>query len=250
MALISGTTDYQGFAHRDVVIEAVFEDLALKQRMVSEVEQYGGPQTIFASNTSSLPIGDIAAHASRPGQVIGLHFFSPVEKMPLVEVIPHKGTDPQTIATVVQLAKRQGKTPIVVADKAGFYVNRILAPYINEAMRLLVEGEPIEVIDNALVKFGFPVGPIQLLDEVGIDTGTKIIPVLEGAFGERFSPPANIIHAILKDDRKGRKNNRGFIFMRQKGVKAKNGPTRQSIRCSASAARSRGFPRSRWRSAV
>lgn len=141
--------------------------------------------------------------------------------MPLVEVIPHKGTDPQTIATVVQLAKRQGKTPIVVADKAGFYVNRILAPYINEAMRLLVEGEPIEVIDNALVKFGFPVGPIQLLDEVGIDTGTKIIPVLEGAFGERFSPPANIIDAILKDDRKGRKIIVVSIFMRQKGVKAK-----------------------------
>ncbi len=141
--------------------------------------------------------------------------------MPLVEVIPHKGTDPQTIATVVQLAKRQGKTPIVVADKAGFYVNRILAPYINEAMRLLVEGEPIEVIDNALVKFGFPVGPIQLLDEVGIDTGTKIIPVLESAFGERFSPPANIIDAILKDDRKGRKNNRGFYLYETKGRKAK-----------------------------
>ncbi len=109
MMLISGATDYQGFAHRDVVIEAVFEDLALKQRMVSEVEQYCGPQTIFASNTSSLPIGDIAAQARRPGRVIGLHFFSPVEKMPLVEVIPHKGTDPQAIATVVQLAKRQGK---------------------------------------------------------------------------------------------------------------------------------------------
>lgn len=151
---------------------------------------------------------------------------------------------------MVQLAKRQGKTPIVVADKAGFYVNRILAPYINEAMRLLVEGEPIEVIDNALVKFGFPVGPIQLLDEVGIDTGTKIIPVLESAFGERFSPPANIIDAILKDDRKGRKNNRGFYLYETKGVKAKNGPTRQSIRCSASAARSRGSTRSRWRSAV
>ncbi|HBX9981541.1 TPA: fatty acid oxidation complex subunit alpha FadJ [Klebsiella variicola] len=224
MTMISGATDYQGFAHRDVVIEAVFEDLTLKQRMVNEVEQYCGPQTIFASNTSSLPIGDIAAQARRPGRVIGLHFFSPVEKMPLVEVIPHKGTDPQAIATVVQLAKRQGKTPIVVADKAGFYVNRILAPYINEAMRLLVEGEPVEEIDKALVKFGFPVGPIQLLDEVGIDTGTKIIPVLESAFGERFSPPANIIDAILKDDRKGRKNNRGFYLYETKGRKSKKRP--------------------------
>ncbi|HAT1610755.1 TPA: fatty acid oxidation complex subunit alpha FadJ [Raoultella planticola] len=224
LALISGTTDYQGFAHRDVVIEAVFEDLALKQRMVAEIEAHCSPQTIFASNTSSLPIGDIAAQAARPGQVIGLHFFSPVEKMPLVEVIPHQHTDPQTIATVVKLAKMQGKTPIVVADKAGFYVNRILAPYINEAMRLLVEGEPIDHIDKSLVKFGFPVGPIQLLDEVGIDTGTKILPVLEAAWGERFSPPANIIDAILNDDRKGRKNSRGFYLYETKGRTSKKRP--------------------------
>ena len=224
LTLISGTTDYQGFAHRDVVIEAVFEDLALKQRMVAEIEAHCSPQTIFASNTSSLPISDIAAQASRPGQVIGLHFFSPVEKMPLVEVIPHQHTDSQTIATVVKLAKMQGKTPIVVADKAGFYVNRILAPYINEAMRLLVEGEPLDHIDKSLVKFGFPVGPIQLLDEVGIDTGTKILPVLEAAWGERFSPPANIIDAILNDDRKGRKNSRGFYLYETKGRTSKKRP--------------------------
>jgi len=221
LALISGTTDYRGFQHRDVVIEAVFESLELKQQMVAEVEQFCAPHTIFASNTSSLPIGDIAAHAARPEQVIGLHFFSPVEKMPLVEVIPHAGTSPQTVATVVKLAKKLGKTPVVVADKAGFYVNRILAPYINEAMRLLSEGEKIEHVDNALVKFGFPVGPIQLLDEVGIDTGTKIIPVLEASYGERFSPPANIVSAILNDDRKGRKNGRGFYLYAAKGRKSK-----------------------------
>ena len=221
LSMISGTTDYSGFSHRDIVIEAVFEDLALKQKMVAEVEANCAPHTIFASNTSSLPIGDIAAEAARPEQVIGLHFFSPVEKMPLVEVIPHVATSPQTVATVVKLAKMQGKTPIVVADKAGFYVNRILAPYINEAMRLLTEGEKIEHVDEALVKFGFPVGPIQLLDEVGIDTGTKIIPVLEAAYGDRFSPPANIVSAILKDDRKGRKNQRGFYLYAAKGRKSK-----------------------------
>ncbi|WP_368893303.1 fatty acid oxidation complex subunit alpha FadJ [Kluyvera ascorbata] len=221
LALISGGTDYRGFAHRDLVIEAVFEDLALKQKMVGEVEQYCAPHTIFASNTSSLPIGDIAAFARRPEQVIGLHFFSPVEKMPLVEVIPHAGTSGQTIATTVKLAKKQGKTPIVVADKAGFYVNRILAPYIAEAMRMLVEGESVENIDNALVKFGFPVGPIQLLDEVGIDTGTKILPILETAYGERFSAPASLIQAILNDDRKGRKNGRGFYLYGKKGRKSK-----------------------------
>ncbi len=110
MAMISGTTDYSGFAQRDLVIEAVFEDLALKQQMVAEVEANCAPHTIFASNTSSLPIGDIAAKAPRPEQVIGLHFFSPVEKMPLVEVIPHAGTSEETIATTVALAKKQGKT--------------------------------------------------------------------------------------------------------------------------------------------
>ena len=224
LALISGTTDYRGFSHRDVVIEAVFEDLSLKQQMVADVEAHFASHTIFASNTSSLPIGDIAAQAQRPAQVIGLHFFSPVEKMPLVEVIPHAGTSETTIATTVKLAKQLGKTPIVVADKAGFYVNRILAPYINEAMRLLTEGESIEQIDGALTQFGFPVGPIQLLDEVGIDTGTKIIPVLESAYGDRFSAPANIINAILNDDRKGRKNGRGFYLYGAKGRKSKKQP--------------------------
>lgn len=221
LALISGSTDYRGFSHRDLVIEAVFEDLSLKQRMVEEVEQNCAPHTIFASNTSSLPIGDIAAKALRPEQVIGMHFFSPVEKMPLVEIIPHAATSEKTIATTVKLAKKQGKTPIVVSDKAGFYVNRILAPYINEAIRLLTEGERVEHIDAALVKFGFPVGPIQLLDEVGIDTGTKIIPVLETAYGERFSAPANVVASILNDDRKGRKNGRGFYLYGAKGRKSK-----------------------------
>lgn len=221
LALISGSVDYRGFAHRDLVIEAVFEDLPLKQQMVAEVEQNCASHTIFASNTSSLPIGDIAANAARPEQVIGLHFFSPVEKMPLVEVIPHAGTSGQTVATTVKLAKKQGKTPIVVRDRAGFYVNRILAPYINEAIRMLTEGERVEQIDSALVKFGFPVGPIQLLDEVGIDTGTKIIPILEAAYGERFSAPANVVTSILNDDRKGRKNGRGFYLYGAKGRKSK-----------------------------
>ncbi|WP_437613783.1 fatty acid oxidation complex subunit alpha FadJ [Erwinia sp. V71] len=208
-SLISGDTEWRGFARRDVIIEAVFEDLPLKQKMVADVEQHAAEHTIFASNTSSLPIAAIAAQAQRPEQVIGLHYFSPVDKMPLVEVIPHASTSAQTIATTVALAKQQGKTAIVVADRAGFYVNRILAPYINEALRCLLEGEPVEVIDNALVEFGFPVGPVQLLDEVGIDVGSKIMPVLQQAYGERFAPPA-ALDAVLQDDRKGRKNARGF----------------------------------------
>ena len=209
MARITGGIDYQGFSQRDVVIEAVFEDLALKQQMVSEVEAHCQPHTLFASNTSSLPIEAIAAGAQRPENVIGLHYFSPVEKMPLVEVIPHLNTSTATLVTIVALARSQGKTPIVVADKPGFYVNRILTPYINEAMRCLLEGEPIDHIDRALVKFGFPVGPIQLLDEVGIDVGSKISPILYQAYGERFAAPA-AFDAVLKDGRKGRKNSKGF----------------------------------------
>ncbi|MGA7585392.1 MAG: fatty acid oxidation complex subunit alpha FadJ [Rouxiella badensis] len=219
MMLISGTTDYSGFSQVDLVIEAVFEDLELKQKMIHEVEENASPQTIFASNTSSLPIHKIAEGAARPEQVIGLHYFSPVDKMPLVEVIPHAQTSPQTIATTVSFARKQGKTAIVVGDSAGFYVNRILAPYMNEAARCLLEGESIEHIDNSLVNFGFPVGPLQLLDEVGIDVGTKIIPVLESAFGDRFAAPGGL-EAVLEDGRKGRKNSWGFYLYPQKGQKS------------------------------
>lgn len=211
MARISGSTDYQGFTQRDIVIEAVFEDLDLKRQMVADVEANCQPQTIFASNTSSIPIAEIAATARRPENIIGLHYFSPVEKMPLVEVIPHATTSPETLASTVMLARKQGKTPIVVADKPGFYVNRILTPYINEAMRCVVEGEPIDHIDRALVKAGFPVGPVQLLDEVGIDVGSKISPGLQQAYGERFAAPF-ALDAVIKDGRKGRKNGRGFYL--------------------------------------
>lgn len=219
MQLLSGTLDYSGFSHLDIVIEAVFEDLALKQRMVADVEQYAAPRTVFASNTSSLPIHQIAHGARHPEKVIGLHYFSPVDKMPLVEIIPHAGTSEQTIATTVALAQRQGKTAIVVADRAGFYVNRILAPYMSEAARCLLEGEPVETVDRALVKFGFPVGPFALLDEVGIDVGTKILPVLVKELGDRFAAP-EAFERLLQDDRKGRKNGRGF-YLYGKGKRGK-----------------------------
>jgi 3-hydroxyacyl-CoA dehydrogenase/enoyl-CoA hydratase/3-hydroxybutyryl-CoA epimerase len=209
LALLTGTVDYSGFADVDLVIEAVFEDLALKQAMLKDVEEHCAGHTIFASNTSSIPISQIAANAQRPEQVIGLHYFSPVDKMPLAEVIAHQSTSDLTISTTVELAKKQGKTPIVVKDGAGFYVNRILAPYMNEAAEILLSAEPIEHIDKALVKFGFPVGPVKLLDEVGIDVGTKIGPILEAQFGARFASNPQFAK-VLADDRKGKKNSRGF----------------------------------------
>ncbi|MCP4989658.1 MAG: fatty acid oxidation complex subunit alpha FadJ [Colwellia sp.] len=209
LAMITGSVEYTGFKALDIVVEAVFEDLSLKQNMVAEVEANCHDKTIFASNTSSLPIGSIAAKAKRPENVIGLHYFSPVDKMPLVEIIPHDKTSDQTISTTVAFAKKQGKTPIVVKDKAGFYVNRILAPYMNEAAILLLDGEPVDKIDQALVKFGFPVGPMQLLDEVGIDVGAKIGPILQANLGERFAAPA-AFDKLLADGRLGKKANKGF----------------------------------------
>ncbi|EJN6827011.1 fatty acid oxidation complex subunit alpha FadJ [Vibrio cidicii] len=215
MLQLSGGTDFTSFNHLDVVIEAVFEDLALKQQMVADIEANAKAETIFATNTSSLPIHKIAEKAARPENIVGLHYFSPVEKMPLVEVIPHETTSQETIATVVALAKKQGKTPIVVKDKAGFYVNRILAPYMNEAAHILLANEPIDTVDSALLDFGFPVGPITLLDEVGVDIGAKIIPILVNELGERFRGP-DVFDTLLNDGRKGRKSGKGFYTYKGK----------------------------------
>ena len=223
MSLLSGTLDYQATQAVTFVVEAVFEDLSLKQQMVAEVEAHCAETCIFASNTSSLPIRDIAAKALRPEQVVGLHYFSPADKMPLVEVIGHKFTSAQTLTRAIQLARAQGKTPIVVKDEAGFYVNRILALYLNEAARLLLQGEPIEHIDEALVTFGFPVGPLKLLDEIGLDVGAKIAPILTEHLGSRFTPPP-VLALLIGDGRKGKKNRRGFyrytrhFFQRQPRV--------------------------------
>lgn len=218
MGQIRGGTDYLGFEQTQVVIEAVFEDLALKQSMVKEVEVLSDKDIIFASNTSSLPIHQIAEGASKPENVVGLHYFSPAEKMPLVEVIPHATTSDETVATVVALARKQGKTPIVVKDSAGFYVNRILAPYMNEAAHVLMAEQEIEHIDNALLNFGFPVGPITLLDEVGVDIGAKIMPILVKELGERFQGP-DLFDTLLNDGRKGRKVGKGFYTYKGKDKK-------------------------------
>ncbi|EGR0098336.1 fatty acid oxidation complex subunit alpha FadJ [Vibrio vulnificus] len=215
MLQLSGGTDFTSFNRTDVVIEAVFEDLSLKQQMVADIEANAKSETIFATNTSSLPIHKIAEKAQRPENIVGLHYFSPVEKMPLVEVIPHESTSEETIATVVALAKKQGKTPIVVKDQAGFYVNRILAPYMNESAHILLANEPIDKIDTALLDFGFPVGPITLLDEVGVDIGAKIMPILVAELGARFKGP-DVFDVLLNDGRKGRKSGKGFYTYKGK----------------------------------
>src|SRR5207245_2153717 len=151
-----------------LVIEAVFEDLTVKHQVLREIEERAKPSAIFASNTSSIPIGKIASVARRPENVVGMHYFSPVHKMPLLEVIRTDKTAATVVATAVAIGKKQGKTVIVVGDGPGFYTTRVLAPYLNEACWLLTEGVSVDAVDKALVDWGWPVGPLTLLDEVGI----------------------------------------------------------------------------------
>jgi 3-hydroxyacyl-CoA dehydrogenase/enoyl-CoA hydratase/3-hydroxybutyryl-CoA epimerase len=208
-AMVSAGTDYSGFKHVDLVIEAVFEDLKLKHRIIAETEAVTREDCIFASNTSSLPITELAKGSKRPEQVIGMHYFSPVHKMPLLEIITHKGTADWVTATCVEVGRKQGKTVIVVNDGVGFYTSRILSPYMNEAAYLLAEGADIAELDRALVDFGFPVGPITLLDEVGIDVAHKVGPIMEAAYGKRMAAPKTL-EKVIEDGRLGRKNQKGF----------------------------------------
>lgn len=209
MALVTATTDYSGFKNAELVIEAVFEDLKLKHQVVKDVEAVGRPDVIFASNTSSLPITKIAEASRHPETVIGMHYFSPVHKMPLLEIITHPGTADWVTATCVEVGKKQGKTVIVVNDGVGFYTSRILAPYLNEAAFLLAEGADIAELDRSLTDFGFPVGPITLLDEVGIDVAAKVAKIMHDAYGDRMLAP-NTTDALVADGRLGRKAKKGF----------------------------------------
>jgi 3-hydroxyacyl-CoA dehydrogenase/enoyl-CoA hydratase/3-hydroxybutyryl-CoA epimerase len=208
-ARLSATTDYSGLRNADLVIEAVFEDIALKEAIVRDVEPLVPSTCVIASNTSSIPIARIAQAALNPERVLGMHYFSPVPKMPLLEVVRADKTAAWAVATAVALGKRQGKTVIVVKDSPGFYTTRILAPLLNEAAHLVSEGVAVEAIDAAMVDWGFPVGPMQLLDEIGIDVAAHVAQVLHAAFGARMTPPG-AMGKLLADDRKGRKNLRGF----------------------------------------
>jgi 3-hydroxyacyl-CoA dehydrogenase/enoyl-CoA hydratase/3-hydroxybutyryl-CoA epimerase len=225
MALVGATTDYSGFRNVDLVIEAVFEDLALKHRVLREAETEMPPKAVYASNTSSIPIARIAEASRRPERVLGMHFFSPVHKMPLLEIIVTPVTSPEVTVTAVALGKRLGKHVIVVNDAPGFYTTRILGAYAIEAGRLLDEGASIDAIDRALVDFGFPVGPITLIDEVGIDVGAKIGEVLADAFGERFASSESM-QRVIAAGRTGRKGGTGFY---RYGKDGKKGGVDQSV---------------------
>ena len=170
-----GQTDFKGFQGVDVVIEAIVENMEIKQKVIKELESVCHEDFIFASNTSSLPLTEMSKAAKKPENVIGMHYFSPVPKMPLLEIIKTEKTSEETLATCYEIGKRQGKTCIVVNDMPGFYVNRILCPYLLESLLLIEEGVRIEDIDRALTLLGMPIGPITLLDEVGIDVGAHVM---------------------------------------------------------------------------
>ena len=208
---VSGTDSYDAFGKADLVIEAVFEDLGLKKKIVQQVEEVTGENCIFASNTSSLPITSIAEGAKRPQNIIGMHYFSPVQKMPLLEIITTKHTADWVTATAYEVGIKQGKTVIVVNDGPGFYTTRILAPYMNEALLLLEEGASIEFLDKIMKQFGFPVGPMALLDEVGIDVGTHVGETMTPVFRARGSYKTSTAAQELMDaGYLGRKNKKGL----------------------------------------
>jgi 3-hydroxyacyl-CoA dehydrogenase/enoyl-CoA hydratase/3-hydroxybutyryl-CoA epimerase len=215
--LLSGAADWSGFGRADLVIEAVPESLEIKQEVFRTIEEHVSDECVLASNTSTIPITQIAQGTRRPERVLGMHYFSPVEKMPLLEVIVGTQTAPWAAVTAVEFGRRMGKTVVVVRDYPGFWVNRILAPYLNEASRLVQEGVRIEVIDQTMRQFGFPVGPIKLLDEVGIDVGLHASRVLHEAFGDRMKP-LDGLEALVQAGRSGRKRGVGF-YRYEKGRK-------------------------------
>ncbi len=210
---VTASLDYSGFKNSEFVVEAIVENMAVKKNILMELEDKVNDDTIIASNTSSLSISEMASVLKKPERFGGMHFFNPVNKMPLVEVIYGEKTSDETIASIVQLAKRMKKTPIVVKDVAGFLVNRTLLPYMNEASYLLQEGADVVRVDHLIEKFGMPMGPFTLADVVGIDVGVKVAYSLQEAYGDRMK-----VSSILSEMHKnhetllGKKSGKGFYI--------------------------------------
>jgi 3-hydroxyacyl-CoA dehydrogenase/enoyl-CoA hydratase/3-hydroxybutyryl-CoA epimerase len=210
LARITTTTDWSGFQHADAVVEAVVENLDVKRKVLAEFESVAKDGAIFATNTSTLPITEIAANAKHPDRVVGMHFFNPVDRMPLVEVIRGAKTSDESVATIASFARKLGKTVVICNDGPGFVVNRILGPYMNESGFLLEEGNSIESIDKAMVDFGMPMGPMALLDEVGIDVAAKVAAILKDRLTGRTIEQSRVVDVLYGDHRLGKKGNKGL----------------------------------------
>eukprot|EP01130_Rhizamoeba_saxonica_P012439 TRINITY_DN5246_c0_g1_i1.p1 TRINITY_DN5246_c0_g1~~TRINITY_DN5246_c0_g1_i1.p1 ORF type:complete len:760 (-),score=218.00 TRINITY_DN5246_c0_g1_i1:33-2312(-) len=211
LSKLETSLDYESLKDADMVIEAVFEDLELKKKVVKDVEAVVSDDCVFASNTSALPITLIAEASKKPENVIGMHYFSPVEKMPLLEIITTKYTSNETAARAVKVGIEQGKTVIIVKDGPGFYTTRIIAPTLIEVFKLIQEGVEIERLEKLMKKWGLPVGPVQLADEVGIDVGMHVAEDLGKAFPDRMSADITPVLSMVEKGFLGRKTNLGFF---------------------------------------
>ncbi len=217
---ISGGLDYAGFKQIDVVVEAIVEDMGVKKKVIAETAQHLRDDCVFATNTSSLSVSEMADAYPRPENFLGMHFFSPVHMMPLVEVIRGPKTSDKATATVYNLSKKMGKIPVVVKDAPGFLVNRLLVPYMMEAAFYLQEGASIEKVDKIFVKkFGMPMGPFELMDSVGLDVCVKVSKIFKDSLGERIELP-EVLLKLEKSDRLGQKNKKGFYKYDERGKKA------------------------------
>ena len=209
---ILATTDYAALSGCDLIVEAVFEDPKVKAEVTARVEAATGPDCIFATNTSTLPISSLAKASQRPDQFIGIHFFSPVDKMMLVEIIRGKATGDRAVAKALDFVRQIRKTPIVVNDARFFYANRCIIPYINEGIRMVAEGVEPALVENAAKLVGMPLGPLQLVDETSIDLGVKIAKATKAAMGDAYPDSAvdTVLFAMADGGRLGRKTNAGF----------------------------------------
>ena len=222
LSRITATNDYAALAGCDLVVEAVFEDPKVKAEVIAKVEAVIGPDAIFASNTSTLPISGLAKASSRSAQFIGIHFFSPVEKMMLVEIIMGEATGERALAVALDYVRAIKKTPIVVNDARGFFANRCVGAYILEGHLMLAEGVPAAMIENAGRQAGMPVGPLSLNDEVGVDLALKIVKATKAQVGEAAVNPhqERLLTALVEGEgRLGRKNRKGFYDYPEQGSK-------------------------------
>lgn len=219
LARITATTDYAALKGADLVVEAVFEDPKIKADVTARVEAAVGPDCIYATNTSTLPITGLAAASARPEGFIGIHFFSPVDKMMLVEIIRGQKTGDKAVAKALDFVRQIRKTPIVVNDARFFYANRCIIPYINEGIRMVAEGVEPALIENAAKLVGMPLGPLQLVDETSIDLGVKIARATKAAMGKDYPDEAvdHVLFWMADQGRLGRKSNAGFYAYSDKG---------------------------------
>lgn len=222
MRSIEPTLNFESFRSVDLVVEAVVENMEIKKKVFAEVEGYVSPECILTSNTSSLSIEEMSKSVKDSSRFAGLHFFNPVNKMPLVEIITHENSSRKTIDTLVKWVLEVKKTPIVVKDGPGFLVNRILAPYLNEAAFLLEEGVSVEALDEAALNFGMPMGPCRLMDEIGLDVCVKVGKIMHEGLGER-AIPSSLSTKLYEEKLLGKKNSKGFYLYDEKGkVTGKN----------------------------